>query len=1315
MWTDIPVKDTPKTGQAIPRSPQENPLHESPRPHTLFVRIALLCILPILIAYCDAPLHRRAPRAERGVLDLIDWDFERDGSVALNGEWEFYPRQLLTSRDFAGPAQVRGGVLPVPFSWNGLAAAGVVMNGRDFGTYRLRILINARATDLSLRLGTLGTAFEIEADGRAAVRAGVVSSEEGRGVPDTRPGVFPVSLTRELIVRISNQHHHLGGFWEPILLGRSDDLARKWNREGSFELLIIGSLGVLCLYHLILFSLRRGEYSLLYFALFCFLLTLRAATTGHRLLREFTDMSWPILMRFELISIFLSVPVVAYFLMAIFPREVHRFIPRGLAAAGIFCTALTVGPMHLWSRSIYPFLGLIVCLTLYFFAVMILALWRRREGSIVFSAGFLILAAAVLRDILYTFEVIRSGDYLAPFGVLGFAFSQAVLLSGRLATSFQRAENLSADLAQTNRQLTTLKDTLEERVTERTHALEKARAEVESLAEVTRQINAMAHLDEILNHAFAYLRDSFQMDAVWLVMVDHEKQELRAYNGIIRAEFDTAERREFVSSMHMPLGPRVGTIWHVYQRRRPGYLYRVRERVVGDLDQASIDALGIKSVGYVPLVIVGKVIGILGYCTIERRRSLSRSRQRTIERFCDQIAGAIHNARLLGEAESAREKLAEVDRQKTAFFQNISHELRTPLTLIAGPLERASRNGKALDGQALETAAANTRRLQRLVNQLLDVQKISAGRMQLSKSPLRIGHMLETIHGAFLPYARGRGINLELKLGDGLPSLVADADQLEKCVFNYLSNALKFTPTGGTITLSAALKPGKDTGMPVENEAIVITVSDTGAGVAPDKRARLFERFGFSEGSLTRDQEGSGLGLSLVRELVEMHGGRVGVESRQGGGSSFWFALPISNETEISTRPVRPVLENLRAIEAVHNVAALELGGIGLQPAGAVVGDPAREGATAAGRDSHAVLIVEDNADLRSYMADIFRDAGYKTILASDGQEGLYAALERRPDLVVTDLMMPKMSGIDLIHRMRKSTPLRTLPIVLLTAKGDEETRRQVREAGADDFLAKPFSDLELLAVARNSIALKERERALLKDLARARDIQLHLLPAKLPSVPGIEVAAIYQPTELVGGDLYDFVDLPGGRLGVMIADVSGHGLPAAMIAAMLKLFVSLFAPTAESPARLLSSMNEMLHGRLANNFLTCLYVIVDPVAGRLTFARAGHPPLLVLRNGTADYHSCRGHAIGFKRTGIYEEVSLETAPGDTIILYTDGVTEVESGGELFEEERLAESALGASGLALGVQMNAILGRLREYQQGDQFADDVTLVGLRVI
>ncbi len=1482
----------------------------------------------VVLLQCEAKSRPTPPKAARGLLDLREWDFSKHGPVALNGEWEFYPRRLLSSADFSAGELPQIGYLPVPFSWNGREVNGRAMGGSDFGTYRLRILANTSADDVALRIGSLGTAFELDVDGMTRERVGIVSADADHAFPETRPRVLPVSFHREIILRISNHHHDLGGFWEPMLLGNRADLTYKWNQEGGFELLIIGSLGILCLYHLIFFSLRRSELSLFYFGLFCGLLTLRAATTGHRWFRDIViPVDWPALMRMEHVSIFLAVPAAALFLRSIFPREVHRLIPISLFYIGGVSTLITFLPMQIWTKIVFPFLGLVIAVTLYFFVIMILALRRRREGSIVFSAGFLVLAAAVLRDILFTFEVIRSGDYLAPFGVLGFAFSQAVLLSSRLAASFVRTENLSAELAMSNRQLTSLKDTLEDRVVQRTHALEaarheadrsriyaekmnefarsvnsavdlhdlflrigrgirevyevdgiwlllvdqktgelytfaqqrsrllyvhpdqdesarayidnfrvkiepslgtmydtlksgeplyvpdirsarggvrmnpvtgkkyrttsadrklaylgrlrsfveiplllgdesigilcltkfahalelstddisglvrfcdqltaavhkaqmlesldrereraeKARAEIESLAEITRRINAMTHLDEILDHAYAYLRDSFQMDAVWLVMVDNEREELRAYNGIIRDQYDTPERRAYVSSMRMPLDPHVGTIWHVIRRRRPGYLYRLRDAAVGDLDKTAAEALGIKSVGYVPLVIMGKVIGILGYCTIGERRSLSRSRQGTIERFCDQIAGAIHNARLLGEAEESREKLAEVDRQKTAFFQNISHELRTPLTLIAGPLEKASRNGKPLEGQALEIAAANTRRLQRLVNQLLDVQKIAAGRMQVVRAPVRIRPMMEAIHAAFLPYAKSRGINLEVQLGEAVTTVVADADQVEKCVFNYLSNALKFTPSGGKITLSASVSRSDPDGFDrTEDPAVVISVADTGAGVAPEKRPRLFERFGFSESSLTRDQEGTGLGLSLVREFVEMHGGRVGAESEPGRGSIFWLSLPVSAKHAVTPEGETGEAESLPASAALHNAAALELGGLGRarNDAPAAWHNPTPPAATG---EKHTVLIVEDNPDLQSYMSEIFREAGYEIHLAADGQEGLRSAHVRRPDLVITDLMMPKMSGIDLIQRMRQSPPLRTLPVILLTAKGDDDTRREVREAGADDFLAKPFSDLELLAVARNVISLKGRERELLKDLARAREIQQGLLPSSLPDVPGIEVAAIYEPMELVGGDLYDFVELPGGRLGVILADVSGHGLPAAMIASMLKLFISLFAPNAASPSALISSMNEMLFGRLADHFLTCVYVIVDPAAGRVTYARAGHPPFLVISNGSVTYHTCRGHAVGFLRTGRYEEGVVDVGPGDRIVLYTDGVTEARSGGELFEEDRLAECALGASSRPLGIQLNEIMARLREFQQGVRFDDDVTLVGLRVI
>jgi len=645
---------------------------------------------------------------------------------------------------------------------------------------------------------------------------------------------------------------------------------------------------------------------------------------------------------------------------------------------------------------------------------------------------------------------------------------------------------------------------------------------------------------------------------------------------------------------------------------------------------------------------------------------------------------------LLVVAEDARAKLAEADRAKTSFFQNISHELRTPLTLIAGPVDSARRRGESLDEAAMNMVAANARRMQRLVNQLLDLQKITAGKMEVDRVAMDIGSFLRAACESFAPFAETRGIRIKDEIATPLPGIFADVDKIDKCIYNYVSNALKFTAVGGTITLRATSDGGR----------IRVAVEDTGTGIPADKISGLFTRFGHSESSLTREQEGTGLGLSLVKELIELHGGSVGVESKVGLGSIFWF------EIDALTADQGTVTASMRSSSAAIELSDI-YGPAGQSPKHSELEEPS---ATA-----HRVLIVDDNQDLRNYMISIFARAGYATSSAENGVAGLERAIANPPDLIVTDLMMPKMSGAEMATEIRKVHDLRTVPIVLLTAKADEETRADVRSAGVDVYLAKPFSDTELLTAVKNLLSLKCRERALLAELEQARAIQQGLLPAELPRIPGIDLAAIYEPMELVGGDMYDFLEFEDGTLGLFIADVSGHGIPAAMIASLAKLILTMHGPSVRSPAKLLRYMNEQLIGKMAENFITVCYAVLSPDRRSLSYATGGHPPILLLRDGTAIYQRAKGTIVGWFPEAKFEDRTIEIQAGDRFFLYSDGLTEAsDREGKQLMEERLALLAQENQTNPVGVQIKQIVAEAKRYHGGGPFEDDVTIVGVAV-
>ncbi|MEH2378489.1 MAG: response regulator [Nostoc sp.] len=493
-----------------------------------------------------------------------------------------------------------------------------------------------------------------------------------------------------------------------------------------------------------------------------------------------------------------------------------------------------------------------------------------------------------------------------------------------------------------------------------------------------------------------------------------------------------------------------------------------------------------RSLMFVPLLADGKCIGSITLHEGNKVRRWLLSDIDLAKAVAAQAAIAVQQSHLYQKTRQQAERLLELDKQKTEFFQNISHEFRTPITLIQGPLESAVAAGEGLSYSQSAIALRNSRRLLRLVNQLLDLQRLDAGRMQPSFHPCDLVEFVSQIVESFRPYCEKKGLHLTTQL-DECPTVYLDMEKFDKVVYNLLSNAMKFTPEGGTIAVR----------LKSEGDRCILQVQDTGIGIVKEQIPYLFERFRQAEGSANRSYEGSGLGLALVKELVELHGGEVTVESVYGQGTSFSLWLVTGN----AHLPTQQILET--SIELNTSRASVELADLELvesttdnieditrnfspsidtqdltlktqQRQTAQQGEPLHTAGS-------SILVVDDNPDLRNYVSEIFRRNGYRVHTARNGSEGYAIAKEIIPNLIVTDLMMPLVSGLEMIQMIRNEDKLRGTPIILLTAKVDEETRIEGTEHGADAYLAKPFNDRELLAEVRNLLGLKENERRIVE------------------------------------------------------------------------------------------------------------------------------------------------------------------------------------------------------------------------------------------
>jgi signal transduction histidine kinase/DNA-binding response OmpR family regulator len=439
----------------------------------------------------------------------------------------------------------------------------------------------------------------------------------------------------------------------------------------------------------------------------------------------------------------------------------------------------------------------------------------------------------------------------------------------------------------------------------------------------------------------------------------------------------------------------------------------------------------------------------------------------------------LSRARTLDEMKLRRmesEKLQELDQLKSRFFANISHEFRTPLALILGPLEQslAKVRDKALK-QSLAIARRNAGRLLRLINQLLDLSKMETGSMKLEAREENLVPLLRRFVQTFESLAESKRITLRFHAPEDQVLVYIDRDKLEKIMSNLLSNALKFTPAGGIVDLTltrttAIAEPGMGGGVSQGPRAdlVEIEVSDTGTGIPPDQIDKVFDRFYQVDGIHIREQEGTGIGLALSKELVELHHGEIAVSSAPGRGSRFTIRLPLGRE-HLSDSELGNSTGEYEIID--HDTATAEVEGA--EPSDTMV---TAETPTGSESTKSKVLIVEDNADMRHYIrSDLERD--YSVQEAMDGDEGLQLARDQLPDLIISDVMMPGMDGFELCEHLKTDERTSHIPVVLLTAKAGQGDKLEGLETGADDYLTKPFDVRELRTRVRNLIDQRRRLR----------------------------------------------------------------------------------------------------------------------------------------------------------------------------------------------------------------------------------------------
>jgi PAS domain S-box-containing protein len=603
-----------------------------------------------------------------------------------------------------------------------------------------------------------------------------------------------------------------------------------------------------------------------------------------------------------------------------------------------------------------------------------------------------------------------------------------------------------------------------------------------------------------------------------IYLLDGTTPHLTASSGTMRASTDVLETTDDVA------GPASDFKWAAAEVLRTGRAQTVTDigRDVRHRAGPWPEAPNTAIVLAIPSAVQDQPAGIL-IAGVSPRLALDEAYRGFIEVVASQVGIAIANARAYEQERLRAEALAELDRAKTRFFSNVSHEFRTPLTLLLGPAEDVL-NDPAIapdHRQQVQIIHRNALRLLKLVNSLLDFSRIESGRIAAVFEPTDLATYTAELASNFRAAIEAAGMRLVVDAPPLPEPAYVDRDMWEKVVLNLLSNAFKHTFAG---EIAIRVRAGAGSAQ--------VTIADTGVGIAADELPRIFERFHRVPNARSRTHEGTGIGLALVQELVRQHGGRIDVTSVEGAGTAFTVSVPFGS-AHLPRDRVRAGAEQQARSPSTLGASPYVEEAVRWLPREAVrhAGAPGARTGTPTDTELHPaprILVADDNADMRDYVVRLLEDEGWTVEAVTDGLAALESARAHPPDLVLSDVMMPGLSGFALLRELRADRRTNALPVILLSARAGEEARVEGAASGADDYLVKPFSAQELVARVAAHVRLA-RVRADAEAVLRQRTAQfetlLNVAPLGVYLVDGDFRIRVVNPIALpVFGDIPDLI-----------------------------------------------------------------------------------------------------------------------------------------------------------------------------------------------
>ncbi len=660
------------------------------------------------------------------------------------------------------------------------------------------------------------------------------------------------------------------------------------------------------------------------------------------------------------------------------------------------------------------------------------------------------------------------------------------------------------------------------------------------------------------------------------------------------------------------------------------------------------------------------------------------------------------------------ERLQQIDRMKDEFLANTSHELRTPLNGIIGLAE------SLLDGvtgplpdptcKNLSMIAGSGRRLAHLVDDILDFSKLKNHQIELHIQAVSLREIADIVLTLMAPLVRDKDVELINSIPETLPAVAGDENRLQQILHNLVGNAVKFTDHG-SVTVDA---------LPTGDEWVELRVRDTGIGIPADQLEKVFEGFEQADSSSARQYGGTGLGLTITRQLVELHGGEVRLRAAETGGTEAVLRLPLwrGEQPEPALGSGVRQLVNIRDWAGRNDLRTpIEEGETALENLPPEGEDIHRD---VAGAPAVRVLVVDDEPINRQVLRNFLTLARFEVIEASDGIQALEIVEGGDvPDLMLLDVMMPRMTGFEVTRRLRSRFSGNELPILLVTAKNQVSDLMEGLASGANDYLSKPISKNELLARIETHLSLSRahtveaENRRKTEEFERARSIQLSMLPDAPPALAGYEIAVYLETASEVGGDYYDFFPQDEDSFYVVTGDATGHGISAGMMVSMTKS--ALKALDVQSPHILLRQLNQVFRAVRVEHMKMALNVL-HLREGEVAVSSAAMPPVFVYRAGTGEVEEILNSSLplGSLEDLEYPIEVFQLHPGDTLVLLSDGLPEsADDHGEQLGYEAV-EQCLGAYGARSSGQILQQLVELGNAWRGDRpLDDDVTLVVIK--